>query len=240
MSIQRSRTMGRDTAPRLSMPAKRIIASSHVFHSPRPRIRAGRSRRPLPISSAALRRWTGWSVAMSGSARPRWPLRAACVAPLAGKQVAVVAPTTVLVRQHLETFRRRFARFGIAVKQLSRLSGGAGAVRAGLADRSVQVDIGTHALASQGVRFADLGLVVIDEEQRFGRSRRSGCAGREGIAITFSEPGAARRRHSSETSASSDLHWRGDRLICSGVTAAPEERLQAVDALLTRLERSSR
>jgi transcription-repair coupling factor (superfamily II helicase) len=101
-------------------------------------------------------------------------LRAACAAALAGKQVAVVAPTTVLVRQHLETFRRRFAGFGIAIEQLSRLSGGAGAraVRAGLADGSVRVVIGTHALASEGVRFADLGLVVIDEEQRFGAGQK--------------------------------------------------------------------
>jgi transcription-repair coupling factor (superfamily II helicase) len=101
-------------------------------------------------------------------------LRAACVAALAGKQVAVVAPTTVLVRQHLETFRRRFAGFDVRVEQLSRLSGGpeARAVRAGLADGSVRVVIGTHALASEGVRFADLGLVVIDEEQRFGARQK--------------------------------------------------------------------
>ena len=97
-------------------------------------------------------------------------LRAACAAALAGRQVAVVAPTTVLVRQHLETFRRRFADFDVRVERLSRLSGDAEArtVRAGLADGSVRVVVGTHALASEGVRFADLGLVVIDEEQRFG------------------------------------------------------------------------
>jgi transcription-repair coupling factor (superfamily II helicase) len=113
-------------------------------------------------------------------------LRAACAAALAGKQVAVVAPTTVLVRQHLETFRRRFAGSGIRVEQLSRLSNGAEAraVRAGLADGSVGVVIGTHALASEGVRFADLGLVVIDEEQRFGTRQKERLRGfRRGVHV---------------------------------------------------------
>ncbi|AWN45179.1 DEAD/DEAH box helicase [Methylobacterium terrae] len=97
-------------------------------------------------------------------------LRAAAAALLAGKQVAVVAPTTVLVRQHLRTFERRFSRFGIGVAQLSRLEGAAEAkrVRRGLADGSIRLVVGTHALAGRGVAFADLGLVVIDEEQRFG------------------------------------------------------------------------
>ncbi len=97
-------------------------------------------------------------------------LRAAAAALLAGKQVAVVAPTTVLVRQHLRTFERRFSRFGIGVAQLSRLAAPAEAkrVRQGLADGAIRLVIGTHALAGKGVAFADLGLVVIDEEQRFG------------------------------------------------------------------------
>jgi transcription-repair coupling factor (superfamily II helicase) len=110
-------------------------------------------------------------------------LRAACAVALAGKQVALVAPTTVLVRQHLETFRRRFARFGVRIEQLSRLTDSAAArgVRAGIADGSVRIAIGTQALLSEQVRFADLGLVIIDEEQRFGarqkelvRQRRDG------------------------------------------------------------------
>ncbi|TGD98607.1 helicase-related protein [Methylobacterium nonmethylotrophicum] len=109
-------------------------------------------------------------------------LRAAAAALLAGKQVAVVAPTTVLVRQHLRTFARRFSRFGIGVAQLSRLEGPAEArrVRQGLADGSIRLVIGTHALAGRGVAFADLGLVVIDEEQRFGaalKERLRGMAG---------------------------------------------------------------
>jgi len=102
-------------------------------------------------------------------------LRAAAAAALAGKQVAIVAPTTVLVRQHLHTFRRRFAGLGVEVAGLSRLVSPAEAkrVKAGLADGGIQVVVGTHALAAKGVRFRDLGLVVIDEEQRFGAAHKA-------------------------------------------------------------------
>ncbi|KQO42330.1 DEAD/DEAH box helicase [Methylobacterium sp. Leaf85] len=97
-------------------------------------------------------------------------LRAAAAAIFAGRQVAVVAPTTVLARQHVQTFTRRFARFGIEVAHLSRLVSPAEAkrVKAGLADGSIRLVIGTHCLTAKGVAFSDLGLVVIDEEQRFG------------------------------------------------------------------------
>jgi transcription-repair coupling factor (superfamily II helicase) len=89
--------------------------------------------------------------------------------------VAVVAPTTVLVRQHLETFRRRFAPLGLRVGALSRLTSAAEAkaVRAGIADGTVAIAIGTTALAAKGVRFRDLGLLVIDEEQRFGAREKT-------------------------------------------------------------------
>ncbi|WP_111417622.1 DEAD/DEAH box helicase [Rhodoplanes roseus] len=97
-------------------------------------------------------------------------LRAAAATVLAGKQVAVVAPTTVLAAQHAETFRRRFAALGIAVGHLSRVARPAEAreVKTKLADGSLRLVVGTHAIAGKGVRFADLGLVVIDEEHRFG------------------------------------------------------------------------
>jgi transcription-repair coupling factor (superfamily II helicase) len=97
-------------------------------------------------------------------------LRAAAAAVFAGRQVAIVAPTTVLVRQHLRALRRRFAGFGIEVAQLSRLIKPAEAreVRQGLASGDIRVVVGTHALAAKGVTFAELGLLVIDEEQRFG------------------------------------------------------------------------
>jgi transcription-repair coupling factor (superfamily II helicase) len=105
-------------------------------------------------------------------------LRAAAAAALAGRQVAIVAPTTVLVRQHLGTFRRRLAPLGLRVEALSRLTpaGEAKAVRAGIADGSVAVAIGTTALAARGVRFRDLGLLVIDEEQRFGAREKAALA----------------------------------------------------------------
>jgi transcription-repair coupling factor (superfamily II helicase) len=102
-------------------------------------------------------------------------LRAAAAAVLAGKQVAVVAPTTVLVRQHLHTFQKRFAAVGIEVAQLSRLVKPAEAreVKRRLANGDLRVVIGTHVLAGKGVRFADLALVIVDEEQRFGTAHKT-------------------------------------------------------------------
>jgi transcription-repair coupling factor (superfamily II helicase) len=106
-------------------------------------------------------------------------LRAAAAVALAGKQVAIVAPTTVLVRQHLHTFRRRFAEFGIEVAHLSRLVKPAEAkeVKSGLTDGSVRVVVGTHALAGKGIAFKELGLLVIDEEQRFGAAHKERLRG---------------------------------------------------------------
>jgi transcription-repair coupling factor (superfamily II helicase) len=102
-------------------------------------------------------------------------LRAAGAAALAGKQVAVVAPTTVLVRQHLETFRRRFAGSGIAIGHLSRLvkASEARGVKQALAEGTLRILVGTDALAAKGVRFRELGLVVLDEEQRFGTAQKA-------------------------------------------------------------------
>jgi transcription-repair coupling factor (superfamily II helicase) len=106
-------------------------------------------------------------------------LRAAAMVALAGRQVAITAPTTVLVRQHLETFARRFGGAGIAVAGLSRLSSPADKKRvvAGLADGSIKVVIGTGAVAGKGVEYADLALVVIDEEQRFGAADKARLQG---------------------------------------------------------------
>ncbi|MFS0735608.1 helicase-related protein [Sphingomonas sp. 1P06PA] len=97
-------------------------------------------------------------------------LRAAAVAALCGRQVAVVAPTTVLARQHFEGFAARFEGTGIAVASLSRLSTAAEkrAVKAGLADGSVGIVVGTGAVAGKGIAYKDLALVIVDEEQRFG------------------------------------------------------------------------
>jgi transcription-repair coupling factor (superfamily II helicase) len=102
-------------------------------------------------------------------------LRAAAAAVFAGKQVAVVAPTTVLARQLLQSFRRRIAGLGVRIETLSRLSSlaDARAVRKGLAAGDVQIVIGTHAVGGKQVRFRNLGLLVIDEEQRFGARQKT-------------------------------------------------------------------
>src|SRR5208283_1837923 len=87
-----------------------------------------------------------------------------------GKQVAVLAPTTVLALQHCETFQRRFAAFPVRIEMLSRFRSNK-QIKATLADLAAgQVDIliGTHRLLSKDVVFSDLGLLVVDEEQRFG------------------------------------------------------------------------
>jgi len=97
-------------------------------------------------------------------------LRAAFVAAMAGMQVAVVCPTTLLARQHYNNFAARFEGFPIKVGRLSRLVGTteAKATKEGLADGTVDVVIGTHAILAKGVEFKRLGLVIVDEEQRFG------------------------------------------------------------------------
>ncbi|KPF61005.1 transcription-repair coupling factor [alpha proteobacterium AAP81b] len=97
-------------------------------------------------------------------------LRAAHAAAMSGMQVAVVCPTTLLSRQHFQNFRDRFAGLPVEVRQLSRLvtAGDAKAVREGLADGTVDIVVGTHAILAKSVEFKRLGLVVVDEEQRFG------------------------------------------------------------------------
>ena len=97
-------------------------------------------------------------------------MRAAFLAASQGKQVAVVAPTTLLARQHYRSFAERFRGTAITVRPLSRFVGArdAAATRAGLADGTVDIVVGTHAVLAKQVRFKDLGLLIIDEEQHFG------------------------------------------------------------------------
>ncbi|CAM2864531.1 transcription-repair coupling factor [Mycobacterium intermedium] len=97
-------------------------------------------------------------------------VRAAFKAVQDGKQVAVLVPTTLLADQHLQTFSDRMAEFPVTVKGLSRFTDAAEsrAVIEGLADGTVDIVIGTHRLLQTGVRWKDLGLVIVDEEQRFG------------------------------------------------------------------------
>ena len=97
-------------------------------------------------------------------------LRAAFVVAMTGQQVAIVAPTTLLARQHYKTFTERFAGWPVKVRQLSRMVTGKEATetRAGLKDGSVEIVVGTHAVLAEQVGFRDLGLVIVDEEQHFG------------------------------------------------------------------------
>ena len=97
-------------------------------------------------------------------------LRAAFLSVMNGKQVAVVVPTTLLARQHAKTFADRFRGFPVNVAQVSRLVAPAqvAKVKQGLAEGSIDIVIGTHALLGKTVKFKDLGLVIVDEEQHFG------------------------------------------------------------------------
>ena len=97
-------------------------------------------------------------------------VRAAFKAVQDGKQVAVLVPTTLLAHQHLQTFSDRVAQFPVTVRELSRFTHSADveATMVGIANGSVDIVIGTHRILQQTVRFKDLGLVIIDEEQRFG------------------------------------------------------------------------
>jgi transcription-repair coupling factor (superfamily II helicase) len=101
-------------------------------------------------------------------------LRAAFIAVMSGAQVAVVVPTTLLARQHYKTFSERFAGLPVRIGQLSRLVAqkAAAEVRKGLADGSVNIVVGTHAVLGKSVAFRHLGLVVVDEEQHFGVAQK--------------------------------------------------------------------
>jgi transcription-repair coupling factor (superfamily II helicase) len=97
-------------------------------------------------------------------------LRAAFIAAMGGKQVAVVVPTTLLARQHMKTFTERFRGFPINIAQASRLvsSKELAETKKKLTDGTVDIVIGTHALLGKTIKFKDLGLLIIDEEQHFG------------------------------------------------------------------------
>ncbi|WP_277968265.1 transcription-repair coupling factor [Sphingomonas echinoides] len=97
-------------------------------------------------------------------------LRAAFAAAMAGLQVAIVCPTTLLARQHFNNFKARLEGFPLNVGRLSRLvpAGEAKTTKEGLADGTLDVVVGTHAILAKGIDFKRLGLVIVDEEQRFG------------------------------------------------------------------------
>jgi transcription-repair coupling factor (superfamily II helicase) len=97
-------------------------------------------------------------------------LRAAFIAAMNGKQVAVVVPTTLLARQHFRTFGERLRGYPVHLAQASRLvsAGELAKVKKGIAEGTIDIVIGTHALLGKNIKFKDLGLIVVDEEQHFG------------------------------------------------------------------------
>lgn len=155
-------------------------------------------------------------------------LRAAALAALAGHQVIVAAPTTVLVRQHLQTFERRFAALNIKVASLSRLSSAAEkkAVKSGLADGSIAVVIGTGAVMAKDVRYAKLGLVIIDEEQRFGAADKAKLRSRADIHLLAM----------SATPIPRTLHRAMIGLQQMSIIATPPARRQPIRTSLAQLD----
>jgi len=89
---------------------------------------------------------------------------------MSGKQVAIVAPTTILSRQHFKTFSERFRGWPVKAKQLSRLvtAKEAKLTKEELAKGQCEIVVGTHALLAKSISFSDLGMIIVDEEQRFG------------------------------------------------------------------------
>src|SRR5262249_26107850 len=101
-------------------------------------------------------------------------MRAAFLAAYAGEQVAVIVPTTLLAPQHYRNFSQRFAGLPLQVAKLSRLVSAKDTkqIKQDLADGRIDIIVGTHALLAKDVKFAHLGLVVVDEEQHFGVSQK--------------------------------------------------------------------
>ena len=109
-------------------------------------------------------------------------LRAAAAVALSGRQVALAAPTTVLARQHVQSFMRRFAGLGLEIGHLSRLATPAEArrVKAGLKRGEIRIVVGTQALGSEDVLCADLALMIVDEEQKFGAAMKEALRAKVG------------------------------------------------------------
>ncbi len=174
----------RDTAAELlNIHARRAARPGHAFRFPAQdyeTFAAGFGFEETPDQAAAIHAVVQDMIAARpmdrlvcgdvGFGKTEVALRAAFVAVMGGRQVAVLAPTTLLAEQHVETFRDRFADWPVKIAELSRFRTGkeVKAALAGLADGSVDIVIGTHKLLSGDVHFTRLGLVIVDEEHRFG------------------------------------------------------------------------
>ena len=152
-------------------------------------------------------------------------VRAAFKAVQDGKQVAILVPTTLLVQQHHATFSERYANFPVIVKSLSRFQTDAEAreVLDGLADGTVDVVIGTHRLLTADVRFKDLGLVIVDEEQRFGVEHKEHLKRLRTAVDVLDDVGDADPAHAGD---GGDRHPRdvGDPDPAGGAAPGPDVR----------------
>ncbi len=159
-------------------------------------------------------------------------LRAALRAVLNGYQVALLAPTTILVQQHFDTFVERLKDFDVRVGQLSRFMTAKEQreVITGLADGSVQVVVGTHRLISKDVHFKRLGLIIVDEEQRFGVKAKEGLKRLRTSAhvLSMTATPIPRTLH---------LSLSGVRDV-STILTAPEER-KAVELIIQPLDEAT-
>ena len=150
-------------------------------------------------------------------------MRAAFKALGDGKQVAVLAPTTVLAFQHFETFKRRFQPFPVRVEMLSRFRS-AKEIKAALADLAegkVDIAIGTHRLLSKDVEFRDLGLVIVDEEQRFGVQAQGAAEADQEIGGRAQHERHAHPAHATHVAAGAARHVR-DRDAAQGPPGHPD------------------
>jgi transcription-repair coupling factor (superfamily II helicase) len=172
--------------------ASRQQASAPVIEAPKAKYRSFVERFPFPVtvdqkvaidacledmaSGMPMNRLICGDV---GYGKTEIALRAAAAVALFGKQVVVLAPTTVLARQHFSTFQRRFSGLGVTVKMMSRVMPATEikSVKAGLADGSVDIVIATQAVLAKDVRFHALGLIIIDEEHRFGAADKERMRG---------------------------------------------------------------
>ncbi|XKH38964.1 DEAD/DEAH box helicase [Azospirillum doebereinerae] len=168
-----ARRRSREKAPVIVPPADRMRRFAARFGFD---LTEGQARASAAVIGSMARGWPMDHLVCAdvGYGKTEIALRAAAAVAFSGFQVAVMAPTSVLARQHLEVFRRRFAGLGVTVEPLTGAMDEADAarVRAGMADGSVQIVVGTHALLSKEAVFHRLGLMVVDEEQRFGAEQK--------------------------------------------------------------------
>ena len=147
-------------------------------------------------------------------------LRAAFVAAMSGKQVAVVTPTTLLCRQHFKTFAERFQGFPVIIRQMSRLvtAKEMAETKDMLKAGRVDIVIGTHALLAKGIEFAKLGLLIVDEEQHFGVVQKERLKEMRGdvhvLTLTATPP--CPRRHGRWIS---PRRWTAPRCACARIPA---------------------